>query len=40
LARSIQHGLYQGFIAPSVLLVGLAAVVWRNRKASEKEGGE
>jgi Fe-S-cluster-containing dehydrogenase component len=40
LARSIQHGLYQGFIAPSVLLVGLAAVIWRNRKASEKEGGE
>ncbi len=40
LARSIQHGLYQGFIAPSVLLVGLAAVVWRNRRASEKEGGE
>jgi Fe-S-cluster-containing dehydrogenase component len=40
LARSIQHGLYQGFIAPSVLLVGLAAVVWRNRRTSDKEGGE
>jgi Fe-S-cluster-containing dehydrogenase component len=40
LARNIQHGLYQGFIAPSVLLVGLAAVVWRNRRTSDAEGGE
>jgi Fe-S-cluster-containing dehydrogenase component len=40
LARTIQGGIYQGMIAPSVLLVGLAAVVWRNRKASEKKGGE
>jgi len=40
LARTIQGGIYQGMIAPSVLLVGLAAVIWRNRRASEKEGGE
>jgi Fe-S-cluster-containing dehydrogenase component len=38
---SLQHGLYQGMIAPAVLYAALGVVVWRNRKKSEqgKEGG-
>lgn len=30
--RTIQHGIYQGFIAPAVLYGVLAAVIWRNRR--------
>jgi Fe-S-cluster-containing dehydrogenase component len=30
--RTIQHGIYQGFIAPAALYAVLAAVIWRNRK--------
>lgn len=36
-AYAIQEGLYQGFVAPVVLYVGLGAVLFRNRK---KAGGE
>jgi len=35
-SETLQHGIYQGFIAPAVLYAGLAAVVVRNRK----KGGE
>ncbi|HET6921529.1 MAG TPA: hydrogenase 2 operon protein HybA [Anaeromyxobacteraceae bacterium] len=40
-AVRLQHGLYQGMIAPAVLYAALGAVVWRNRKKGEqgKEGG-
>jgi Fe-S-cluster-containing dehydrogenase component len=31
LARSIQHGVYRGFIAPAALYAALGAVIWRNR---------
>ncbi|HYM22876.1 MAG TPA: hydrogenase 2 operon protein HybA [Vicinamibacterales bacterium] len=31
LARTIQHGVYKGFIAPVALYGALAAVIWRNR---------
>lgn len=37
LARSIQHGIYKGFIAPVALYAVLGAVLWRNRRASKKE---
>jgi Fe-S-cluster-containing dehydrogenase component len=40
LARSVQHGVYQGFIAPVALYAVLGAVLWRNRRKNEKEGGE
>jgi Fe-S-cluster-containing dehydrogenase component len=40
LARSVQHGVYKGFIAPVALYAVLGAVIWRNRRAAEKEGGE
>lgn len=36
-AYTIQEGLYQGFVAPVVLYVGLGAVLLRNRR---KAGGE
>jgi Fe-S-cluster-containing dehydrogenase component len=32
LARSIQHGVYRGFIAPAALYAALGAVMWRNRR--------
>ena len=36
-SESLQHGIYQGFIAPIALYAGLAAVVVRNRKKSPPE---
>jgi Fe-S-cluster-containing dehydrogenase component len=33
-ARTVQHGVYQGFIAPAALYVALGTVIWRNRRAS------
>jgi Fe-S-cluster-containing dehydrogenase component len=36
LVRTVQHGIYKGFIAPVVLYVALAAVMLRNR---QKGGG-
>jgi Fe-S-cluster-containing dehydrogenase component len=41
LQRTIQHGIYQGFVAPVALYGVLGAVLWRNRRKAEKEkGGE
>lgn len=37
MARNLQHGIYQGFIAPVALYAVLGAVLWRNRKRSEDE---
>jgi Fe-S-cluster-containing dehydrogenase component len=36
--RTIQHGIYQGFIAPIALYGVLGAVLWRNRRKSAVEG--
>jgi Fe-S-cluster-containing dehydrogenase component len=40
--QTVQHGIYQGFIAPVALYGVLGAVLYRNRRraAVEKEGGE
>jgi formate dehydrogenase beta subunit len=35
LARSIQHGVYRGFIAPLALYAALGAVIYRNRRADD-----
>ncbi len=44
LNRTVQHGVYQGFIAPVVLYAVLGGVMLRNRRANGKddtgEGGE
>ncbi len=37
LARSVQHGIYKGFIAPVALYGVLGAVLWRNRRTAAKE---
>jgi Fe-S-cluster-containing dehydrogenase component len=41
-ARSVQHGIYRGFIAPAALYAALGAVLLRNRKRAqgEKKGEE
>jgi Fe-S-cluster-containing dehydrogenase component len=39
-ARSIQHGIYKGFIAPVALYGILGAVLWRNRRSAKKEGSD
>ena len=39
-ARTIQHGIYRGFIAPVALYGILGAVLWRNRRAAAKEGSD
>jgi Fe-S-cluster-containing dehydrogenase component len=36
--RTIQHGIYQGFVAPIALYGVLGAVLWRNRRKSAVEG--
>ena len=38
-ARDIQHGIYQGFIAPVALYGILGIVLWRNSRANRKEEG-
>jgi Fe-S-cluster-containing dehydrogenase component len=42
LQQTIQHGVYQGFIAPAALYAIMGFVVWRNRKksGSEEAGGK
>jgi Fe-S-cluster-containing dehydrogenase component len=40
LAQKVQHAVYKGFIAPVALYAVLGAVIWRNRRAQSKEGGE
>jgi Fe-S-cluster-containing dehydrogenase component len=37
--RTIQHGVYQGFIAPIALYAVLGAVVYRNKRTQDKDGG-
>jgi hypothetical protein len=39
LQQSIQHGIYQGFIAPTALFAVLAGVIWRNRKVAARGEG-
>jgi formate dehydrogenase iron-sulfur subunit len=36
LAETVQHGIYQGAIAPIALYGALVAVTWRNRRAASK----
>ncbi len=38
LSESIQHGIYQGFVAPIALFGALSFVTWRNRRSSGEEG--
>jgi len=38
--QSVQHGIYQGFIAPVALYGVLGAVMWRNRRKGEDAGEE
>jgi hypothetical protein len=40
LSESIQHGIYQGFVAPVALLGALSFVTWRNRRSSGEEEKE
>jgi Fe-S-cluster-containing dehydrogenase component len=39
-ARTIQEGIYKGFIAPVALYGVLGAVIWRNRRAQKKGGSD
>ncbi len=38
LSEEIQHGIYQGFVAPVALLGALSFVTWRNRRKAGEEG--
>jgi formate dehydrogenase beta subunit len=38
LSENIQHGIYQGFVAPLALLGALSVVTWRNRRKAGEEG--
>ena len=40
--RSVQHGIYQGFVAPAALYTALAFVMVRNRqkRIAEEKGEE
>ncbi len=40
LQQTIQHGIYQGFIAPAALYAILGGVMWRNRRQQVKSAGE
>jgi Fe-S-cluster-containing dehydrogenase component len=40
LNRTVQHGIYQGFVAPVALYAVLGAVAFRNRRSHGKEGGD
>jgi hypothetical protein len=37
LSESVQHGIYQGFVAPAALFAALSFVTWRNRRGSGEE---
>jgi Fe-S-cluster-containing dehydrogenase component len=37
LARTVQHGVYKGFIAPVALYAVLGSVIWRNRRSPSSE---
>ncbi len=40
LAETVQHGIYQGFVAPVALLGALSVVTWRNRKSAGRASPE
>jgi formate dehydrogenase beta subunit len=40
LARSIQHGVYRGFVAPAALYAALGFVMFRNRRSGEPSRGD
>jgi hypothetical protein len=40
LSESLQHAVYQGFIAPAVLYGALGLVIYRNRKRPSEEEEE
>ena len=40
LARTVQHGVYRGFVAPVALFAILGGVMWRNRRAAAAEKEE
>ena len=40
LQQTVQHGIYQGFIAPAALYAILGGVMWRNRKKNVASEGE
>jgi hypothetical protein len=40
LARSIQHGVYRGFIAPVALYAAVGVVMYRNRVMNAAHGGD
>jgi Fe-S-cluster-containing dehydrogenase component len=40
LPESVQHFVYNGFVAPVALYAGLAAVMWRNRRVNEQQNAE
>jgi ferredoxin len=42
LSEAVQHGIYQGFVAPVALLGVLSAVTWRNRRqqARDEQAGQ
>ena len=37
LQQTIQHGIYQGFVAPAALYALMGGVIWRNRRQSQKQ---
>ncbi len=37
LSETVQHGIYQGFVAPIALFGALSFVTWRNRKSHDEE---
>ncbi len=40
LAETVQHGIYQGFVAPVALRGAVSVVTWRNRKHAEQAQSE
>ena len=40
LTRTLQHGIYQGFITPAVLYVALGVTMLRNRRKGGEGGHE
>lgn len=40
LQQTIQHGIYQGFIAPAALYAILGGVIWKNSRKNKKESGQ
>ena len=40
LQQTIQHGIYQGFIAPAALYALMGGVIWRNKRQAKVEAGK